>query len=131
MPELDPTTLHVLKVGSGDGARVRLGVGDNVTVPVTFTPADELEWRESETKSLSESLSYIGGGRVLLRDAPGAAGLLDLVADLVADVVVFLVVDLAVDLLVDLLVDWLVDLVVNLRFDLRVVLPQGTPFAVF
>ena len=60
---------------------------------------------ESETKSLSESLSYIGGGRVLLRHAPGAAGLFDLVADLAADVVVFLVLDLAVDLAVDLLFD--------------------------
>ena len=76
---------------------------------------------KSETKSLSDSLSYIGGGRVLLRDAPGAAGLLDLVADLVADVVVFLVVDLVVDLLVDLVVDLVVDLWVDL--------PRGTPFA--
>ena len=82
---------------------------------------------ESETKSLPDSLLYIGGGRVLLRDAPGAAGLLDMVADLVADVVVSLVVDLVVYLLVDLLVD----LVVDLRVDLRVYLPRGTPFATF
>ena len=86
---------------------------------------------ESESKSISESLSYIGGGRVLLRDAHRAARLLDLVADLAADVVVFLVVDLTVDLLVDLLVDCLVDLVVDLQFTLRVILPQGTPLAVF
>ena len=86
---------------------------------------------QSETKSLSDLLSYIGGERVLLKDAPGEAGLLDLVADLAADVVVFLVVDLAVDLLVDLLVDWLVDLVVDLRFDLSVYLPCATPFAAF
>ena len=86
---------------------------------------------ESETKSLSESLAYIGGRRVLLRDAPGAARLLDLVADLVADLVVELVVDLAVDLLIDLLVDLLVDFVVDLQFDLPVVLPHSTPLAVF